>query len=46
MKGLFSKPITYVIITLIGFAISEAIIVTEAIKHPFIIKTKKSDKED
>lgn len=46
MKGLFSKPITYVVITLIGFVISEVIIVNKSIKHPFITKAKKNDKED
>ena len=46
MKGLFSKPITYVVMTLIGFAISEVIIVSKSIKHPFITKAKKNGKED
>ena len=46
MKGLFSNPITYVVITFVGFVISEVIIVIKAKKHPFITKTKKNDKED
>lgn len=46
MKGLFSKPMTYVVMTLIGFVISEIIIVREHFKHPFKMKAKKNDKED
>lgn len=46
MKGLFSNPITYVVMTLVGFVISEVIIVRKSKKHPFIWKTKKNDKED
>ena len=50
MKGLFSNPITYVVITfvgfVVGFVITEVIIVIKAKKHPFITKTKKNDKED
>lgn len=46
MKGLFSNSITYVVMTLVGFVISEVIIVSKAKKHPFITKAKKNDKED
>ena len=46
MKGLFSNPITYVVMTLVGFVISEVIIVSKSKKHPFIAKAKKNDKED
>lgn len=46
MKGLFSKPITYVVMTLIGFVFSGVIIVSKSIKHPFKMNAKKNDKED
>lgn len=44
MKGLFSNPITYVVMTLVGFVISEVIIVRKSKKHPFITRAKKNNK--
>lgn len=46
MKGLFSNPITYVVMTFVGFVISEVIIVSKSKKHPFKKENQKNDKED